>query len=66
MRQETMGFWDAVASAGPYANNRSRQITTPTLHHSIFTGFALDIVGYSHGIFISHIDVVMCDRPSVL
>ena len=21
MRQETMGFWDAVASAGPYANN---------------------------------------------
>jgi len=48
------------------ANNRSRQITTPTLHHSIFTGFALDIVGYSHGIFISHIDVVMCDRPSVL
>ena len=21
MRQETIGFWDAVASAGPYANN---------------------------------------------
>jgi len=21
MRQETMGFWDAVVSAGPYANN---------------------------------------------
>jgi len=21
MRQEMMGFWDAVASAGPYANN---------------------------------------------
>jgi len=21
MRQEIMGFWDAVASAGPYANN---------------------------------------------
>ena len=32
-----MGFWDAVASAGPYAP-RSRQITTPTPHHSIFTG----------------------------
>jgi len=31
-----MGFWDAVASAGPYANNLhlpcSRQITTPTSH----------------------------------
>jgi len=24
MRQEKMGFWDAVASAGPYANNMSR------------------------------------------
>jgi len=21
MRQEMMGFWDAVASAGPYANS---------------------------------------------
>ena len=32
-----MGFWDAVASAGLYANNlQLRQITTPTPHHSIF------------------------------
>jgi len=32
-----MGFWDAVASAGPYANTlQLRQITTPTPHHSIF------------------------------
>jgi len=40
MRQEMMGFWDAVASAGPYANNPpcSRQITTSARHHSIFTG----------------------------
>jgi len=36
-----MGFWDAVASAGPYANNLHlgpRQITTPTPRHSVFTG----------------------------
>ena len=36
-----MGFWDALASTGPYANNlhlTSRQITMPTPHHSIFTG----------------------------
>ena len=37
-----MGFWDAVTSAGPYANSQffscSRQITTPTPHHSISTG----------------------------
>jgi len=35
-----MGFWEAVASAGPYANNppRSRQITTPTPHYSFFAG----------------------------
>ena len=35
-----MGFWDAVASAGPYANylHLTSDITTPTPHHSIFTG----------------------------
>ena len=35
-----MGFWDAVAAAGPYANNMhlAPDITTPTPHHSIFTG----------------------------
>jgi len=27
----------AMASAGPYAP-RSKQITTPVLHHSVFTG----------------------------
>jgi len=34
-----MGFWDALASAGRYAKQsapRSGQITTPTLHRSIF------------------------------
>jgi len=33
-----MGFGVAVASVGPYANNppRSREITTPTPHRSIF------------------------------
>ena len=33
-----MGFWDAVTSAGPYAKQyapQSRQVTTPTPHHSI-------------------------------
>jgi len=37
MMQEMMGFWGAVASAGPYANNppRSRQITTPTPHRGL-------------------------------
>jgi len=39
-----VGFWDVVASAGPYANNlyhapESRQIITPT--QSIFTGWML-------------------------
>jgi len=39
MRQEMMGFWDAVASAGPYAKMcTSLQITTSTPHHSVFTG----------------------------
>ena len=36
-----MGFWDAAASAVPYAKKsapRSREITTPTPHRSIFTG----------------------------
>ena len=36
-----MGFWDAVASAGPYANNlhlAADKITTLTPHHSIFIG----------------------------
>jgi len=35
-----MGFWDAVASAGQYANNLhlDPEITIPTAHHSIFTG----------------------------
>jgi len=40
MRQEMMGFWDAVASAGPYANNLhlAPDKYTPTPHHSIFAG----------------------------
>ena len=38
-----MRFGDAVALAGPYANiaPHSRQITTSTPHHSIFTGHML-------------------------
>ena len=46
MRQEMMEFWDAVASAGLYANNLhlapgSRQIITSTPNHSIVTGWTL-------------------------
>ena len=35
-----------MASAGTYANNppRSRQTTTPTPHHSIFTGWMLYVM----------------------
>ena len=35
-----MGFWDAVASGGPYANNLhlAPDKYTPTPHHSIFAG----------------------------
>ena len=36
-----MGFWDAVASAGPYANNLHLAVDTSTPHHSIFTGRTL-------------------------
>jgi len=36
MRQGTMGFWDAVASAGPYANNLH---LAPDHTNSIFTVF---------------------------
>jgi len=46
MKQEIMGFWDAVASAGPYAKQfapESRQITTPTPYNSIFTGQGPDL-----------------------
>jgi len=43
MRQEMMGFWDAVASGGPSANNLhlapdSWLITTPYLIAQLFTG----------------------------
>ena len=36
-----LGFSDAVASAGPYANNLhlAADITMPTPHHSIFAGW---------------------------
>jgi len=40
MRQEMAGFWDAVASAGPYADNRhlaADKITATKPHHSVFT-----------------------------
>ena len=52
-----MGFVKAVVSAGTYAPC-SRQITTPTPHHSIFTGWMLflftglqcfDAVGWAAG-----------------
>jgi len=39
MRQEMTGFWDAVSwTICKQSAPRSRQITTPTPHHSIFTG----------------------------
>jgi len=37
MRQEIMGFWDALASVGPYANNlhlSPDMISTPA-HHPV-------------------------------
>jgi len=42
-----MGFWVAVQSAGPYAKKsalRSRQITTPTPHHSFFASQTLSVM----------------------
>jgi len=39
MMQEMMGFGEAVASAGAYANSAApctKQITKPAPHHSIF------------------------------
>jgi len=41
MREEMTGFWDAVASAEPYANNLHLAPDIPTPHHSIFTGRVL-------------------------
>jgi len=44
MRQEMTGLGMAVASAGPLRKQsepRSRQIATPTPHHSIFTGWVV-------------------------
>jgi len=38
MMQEILGSWDAVTSAGPYANNLHFAPDTPAPHHSIFTG----------------------------
>ena len=40
MRQEMVGFWEAVASAGPRANNLhlATDITTATPRRAIFTG----------------------------
>jgi len=38
MRQEMMGFWDAMASVGPYANSlHLAPERTTRFHHSIFT-----------------------------
>ena len=37
-----MRIWDAVASAGPYANKMHLtpdRMTTPAPHHSVFTGW---------------------------
>jgi len=41
MRQEMMGIWDSSGISWTICKqsaSRSRQITTPTPHHSIFTG----------------------------
>jgi len=38
MRKEMMKFWEAVASAGTYANNLHFAPDTPTPHQSIFIG----------------------------
>ena len=42
MKHDMLGFMDAVASDGPYANNL--HLCTP--HHSIFTGHMLF---FNHG-----------------
>jgi len=45
MKQEIMGFWDTVASAGPYANNRAYTWLQTDNHTNtssqIFTGLML-------------------------
>jgi len=39
MRQEMTGFWDGSGISWTIITApRSREITTPTLHHSFFTG----------------------------
>jgi len=38
MKQEMMEFWDAVDHMQTICTSLHRQITTPTPHHSIFTG----------------------------
>ena len=51
MRQETMGFWDDSGISWTICEqsvHRTRQITTATPHHSIFTAM-LCIRGTSHG-----------------
>jgi len=44
MSQEMTGFWDGSGISWTICKQsapRSRQITTPTPHHSIFTGWML-------------------------
>jgi len=44
MRREMMGFWDGSGISCTICKKsapHSRQITTPTPHHSIFTGWML-------------------------
>jgi len=42
MRQEIIGFWDAVASAGPYANNLHLCADNLTITPSLDVLYRLD------------------------
>jgi len=51
MRQEIMGFWDGSGigwTTHKQSAPRSRQMTTPTPHHSIFTGRMLFLMTNQH------------------
>ena len=51
MRQEMMGFWDGSGISWTICKQsapRSRHITTPAPHHSIFTGWMLFLMSPNH------------------
>jgi len=75
MKQEMTGFWDSSGISWTICKQsapRSRQITTPTPHHSSFTGWMLFLMPnqptvslYSEGIIITQ-QKLMLDISSKL